>query len=82
MNKTSTLTTLDKSIIKLWKSSDMEKEMLICNCLAIREYSLEEDVQSFIDNHPDITFMELDDFITSLCPPLEIVDDDELDDED
>lgn len=81
MNKTSTLTTLDKSIIKLWKSSDTEKEMLICNCLAIREYGLEEDVQAFIDSHPDVTFMELDDFITSLCPPLEIVDDDELDED-
>ena len=81
MNKTSKLTELDKSIINLWKSSDTEKEMLICNCLAVREYCLEADVQAFLDGHPDVTFMELDDFITSLCPPLEIVDDDELDDD-
>ena len=82
MNQTSTLTALDTSIIKLWKSSDTEKEMLICNCLAIREYALEEDVQAFLDSHPGVTFMELDNYITSLCPPLEIVDDDEMDDED
>ena len=81
MKKASVLTKLDESIIELWKSSDTEKEMLICNCLAVREYGLEEDVQAFLDSHPDITFMELDEYITSLCPPIEIVDDDELDED-
>ena len=54
MKKASVLTKLDESIIELWKSSDTEKEMLICNCLAVREYGLEENVQAFLDSHPDI----------------------------
>ena len=82
MVKKSVLTELDKSIADVWKASDIEKGLLICCVLAVHEYGLEEDVQDYLDSHPDISFMELDDFITSLCPPLEIVDDDELDEDD
>ena len=82
MIRKSVLTGLEESIVDVWKTSDAENGLLVCCVLAVREYGLEEDVQAFLDGHPDVTFMELDDFITSLCPPLEIVDDDELDDED
>lgn len=81
MIRKSVLTELEESIVDVWKTSDAENGLLVCCVLAVREYGLEEDVQAFLDGHPDVTFMELDDFITSLCPPLEIVDDDELDDD-
>ena len=81
MNKTSTLSKVDKSIIALWKSSDSEKEMLISICLVVREYELEDAVQDYLDSNPDASFIEAVKYITSLCPPVEIVDDDELDDE-
>ena len=59
-----------------------DKGLVIIAVLSISEYDLEEDVEIYLDEHPDATFMELDDYIVSLCPPLEIVDDDEMDDED
>ena len=82
MVRKSVLTDLEESIVDVWKTSDAENGLLVCCVLAVREYGLEEDVQAFLDSHPDVTFMELDDYIVSLCPPLEIVDDDEMDDED
>ena len=75
------LTELEESIVNVWKTSDAENGLLVCCVLAVREYGLENDVQDFLDSHPGISFMELDEYITSLCPPIEIVDDDELDDE-
>lgn len=75
------LTPLEKEILKIANRDKPDKGLVIGAVLAIREYTLEEDVQDYLDNHPNISFMVLDEFITSLCPPLEIVDDEELDEE-
>ena len=76
------LSELEESIVDVWKTSDAENGLLVCNVLAVREYGLEKDVKDFLDSHPNISFMELDEYITSLCPPIEIVDDEDLDNDD
>lgn len=69
------LTTLDRQILKIAKR-DMptDKGLIIGAILAVREYDLEEDVQKYLEKYPDTSFMNLDAYITSLCPPIEIVD--------
>lgn len=76
------ITDVEEQIISIANRDKPDKGVVICNLLAIREYDLANDVQNYLDGNPDCTFMELDEFITSLCPPLEIVDDDEMDEED
>lgn len=75
------LSELDKRVIGIGKRDSAEDGLVICAVLALSEYELEEDVQEYLEQHPDTTFEELDKFIISLCPPLEIVDDDELEDD-
>ena len=84
MGKNSVLTELDKRILQIGERDgirEYDKILMIGAVLAIHEYGLEKDVQDYLDKNPNASFMELDDYIISLCPPLEIVDDDELDDE-
>lgn len=76
------VTALEDQIIKIANRDKPEKGLVICALLASREYDLEQDVQNYLDGHPDCSFMELGEYIISLCPPLEIVDDDEMDEED
>jgi hypothetical protein len=75
------LTTLDMQIASVGKKDSAEKGLIICAVLAVHEYGLEEDIQEYLDQNPNISFADLDDYIISLCPPLEIVDDEELDEE-
>ncbi|MBQ5999905.1 MAG: hypothetical protein IJL15_00015 [Clostridia bacterium] len=75
------LTDLEDQIIEIGKRDNIEKGIIICAILALNNHSLEHDVQEYLDRHPDTSFMDLDDYIISLCPPLEIVDDEELDEE-
>ena len=81
MSRNNVLTETDRAIYELWKTADVERELLIVDALSIHEYDLEDKVREYLCNNPDATFMDVDEFIASLCPPLEIVDDDELDDE-
>lgn len=73
------LTALEKKVVEVGKRDSAEKDLIICDVLAIGEYDLEEAVQNYLNDHPNATFAELDQFICDLCPPLEIVDDDEMD---
>lgn len=45
------------------------------------DHEVESKMLEYIEEHPKATVWELDDFETSLLPPLEIVDDDELEDD-
>lgn len=71
------LTDLQKKVAEIGKRENAEKEMIIIAVLAISEYGLQEEVQDYLDKNPDTSFKDLVDFIISLCPPIEIVDDDE-----
>ena len=78
MSRNNVLTETDRAIYELWKTADVERELLIVDALSIHEYDLEDKVREYLCNNPDATFMDVDEFIESLCPPLEIVDDEEL----
>ena len=82
MSRNNVLTETDRAIYELWKTADVERELLIVDALSIHEYDLEDKVREYLCNNPDATFMDVDEFIESLCPPLEIVDDEELDEDD
>ena len=82
MNKVKILTELDEAICALWGQSNVERELLIVDVLAMHEYGVEDQVQEFLDSTPDATFMDVDNFIDSITPSVEIVDDDELDEDD
>ena len=68
------LTPLDIQVAMIGKRDHAEKGIIICAVLAISEYGLEENVQEYLEKYPDTSFVDLDAYIISLCPPIEIVD--------
>ena len=75
------LTELDERIIKIGMRDEVENRLIIITVLGVREYGLQDETEAYLKEHPDTTFMELNRFVISVSPPLEIVDDDELEDD-
>lgn len=46
------------------------------------QYGVTEEMLEYIKEHPDARLEELHDYFSSIIPPLEIVDDEELDEDD
>ena len=49
--------------------------------LGPKQYGVEEEMLRYLKHHPNVSFQEVDEYFYSMLPPVEIVDDDLLDDE-
>lgn len=64
----------------LQKASDgHERGVLLSLGIAPKYFDLEDEMSQYIDEHPDATLAELDKYLLSIIPPLEIVDDEDAD---
>lgn len=61
--------------------SKFEEGCLISLLLGPKEYGFEEEMMGYLNDHPDASIVELDEYSDQFFPELEVVDDDELDDE-
>ncbi|MBS4785167.1 MAG: hypothetical protein KH009_03545 [Clostridiales bacterium] len=59
-----------------------EKVLMIGLALGPEQYGVEDEMLQYLKCHPGASFQEVDEYFYSIIPPLEIVDDDLLDDED
>lgn len=78
------LTGLQKVLIEqFWPQARTkdEKDILVILGLGARESEIEEEILDFICENPQITIMELGDKFTLPQVPLEIVDDEYLDED-
>lgn len=76
---------LDDILYKRFRSQCKDKEevtTLVCVALMAEQYDVEEETRNYLDEHPTASLQELDEYLLSIIPPLEIVDDDDYDDED
>lgn len=71
------ITPLEEEVISIIKRDNAEKDMGIGTLLAMREYKLQDEVQEYLKKNPDTSFKDLDDFVFSFVPDVEITDDDE-----
>lgn len=71
------LSETDETIIDLSKRDGIEKDLCLGTILAIHEYDLENEARNYLSTHLSAGFWDIDKYIMSLCPPLEIVDDEE-----
>ena len=71
------LTDLDERIIEISKRDQGERDLCLICVLVIHKYDLEEDVREYLADHPHASFDEIDRFVASLCPDVEIVDDED-----
>lgn len=56
-----------------------QKGLLRFMSVAVQEYGHEDDILQYLKEYPDATVDELDEYAATFWPPVEIVDDDELD---
>ena len=68
---------IEDEVLRIRKRDGGQMDLFVGTMLAIGEYGLEDDVWEYLKGHPTATFNELERFISELCPPIEIVDDDE-----
>ena len=59
-----------------------EEGCLIALLLGPKEYEFEDEMLSYLKDHPDASIVELNEYSRQFFPEIEIVDDDDLDDED
>lgn len=62
-------------IVEIGKRDGTEEALVSCTALAAGYYGVENDVQEYIEEHPDATVEEISKFIDSIIPPMEIVED-------
>lgn len=75
------LTEIEKKVLALGKRDHEDKDTIIGAVLLIECEDIEDEVSRYLNQHPDATFQETFKFMSTLFPPLEIVDDDELEDD-
>lgn len=54
-----------------------ERGILLALGLAPKHFEMEDEMLQYINAHPDATISELDEYMLSILPPLEIVDDED-----
>lgn len=65
----------------LAQANEDEKVLMIGLALGPKQYGVEEEMLRYLKHHPNASFREVDEYFYSMLPPVEIVDDDLLDDE-
>lgn len=74
-------TELDEMLHKRFRNQCKDKEevtTLACVALMAEQYDVEKETKAFLDEHPDASLQDLDEYLISIIPPLEVVDDDEI----
>ena len=72
---------LQKKYGNKYQDKDEGEEFYTYMFLAPGQYDVEEDVIEFINSHPDATIEELLEFVDTVIPNIEVVDED-VEDED
>lgn len=72
---------LKEKIVEMGRTEGAEEALTMCAALSVGYYGVEEEVSHYLTTNPGTTIDDLSLFIDTLIPPLEIVDDDELDED-
>ena len=79
------LSDFEKRMIAAYRpkiSEKREEDLLLISILGAEENGIEGYLLRFTEEHPAATIDELTNYFCSLIPPMEIVDDEELDEDD
>ena len=71
------LNDFEKAIVKRFKAeckSKSDEDLIICLILAIQEYSLQDKLEDYISQNPQVGIQETMDYLLSLVPQIAVVD--------
>ena len=69
------MTALQNKIVEIGRKDGVEDALIKGTALSVAYYGVANEVEEYMEAHPDATVVEISKFIDALIPPIEIVDD-------